>query len=148
MPTMLGMAGVGIPEGVEGCSLLAPDTRGHLYGENQSGAKATRMIRDRQRKLIWYTACKRFQLFDMMEDQREGHNLAADARQAETPDRLKALLRGHLYGSDLGRVDGDGFVGLHEPADTTPDNRGLSRQRGLHYPQVPASDPAVAMASA
>lgn len=45
-------------------------------------------------------------------------------------------------------VDGDGFVGLPEPADTTPDNRGLSGQRGLHYPQVSASDPAVAVGSA
>lgn len=45
-------------------------------------------------------------------------------------------------------VDGDGFVGLPEPADTTPDNRGLSGQRGFHYPQVPARDPAVAVESA
>lgn len=70
MPTMLGMAGVGIPEGVEGCSLLAPDTRGHLYGENQSGAKATRMIRDHQHKLIRSPAGNRFQLFDMFDDPR------------------------------------------------------------------------------
>ncbi|MHA7867941.1 MAG: hypothetical protein ACX93U_10645 [Salipiger thiooxidans] len=96
MPTMLGMAGVAIPEGVEGCSLLAPDTRGHLYGENQSGAKATRMIRARQHKLIWYPAGNRSQLFDMMEDPRGRHNLAADPTLAETPDRLQALLRGHL----------------------------------------------------
>ncbi|NVK60788.1 MAG: sulfatase-like hydrolase/transferase [Rhodobacteraceae bacterium] len=148
MPTMLDMAGVAIPEGVEGCSLLAPDTRDHLYGESQSGAKATRMVRDRRHKLIWYPAGNRFQLFDMMEDPREGHDLAADPAQAETLDRLKALLRGHLYGSDLEMVDGDRFVGLPEPADTTPDNRGLSGQRGFHYPQVPASDPTVAVGAA
>ncbi|MCA0847969.1 hypothetical protein [Salipiger thiooxidans] len=73
-----------------------------------------------------------------------GHDLAADP----TPDRLQALLRDRLYGSDLGTVDGDRFVGLPEPADTTPDNRGLSGQRGFHYPQVPARDTAVAVGSA
>ncbi|MHA7867942.1 MAG: hypothetical protein ACX93U_10650 [Salipiger thiooxidans] len=45
-------------------------------------------------------------------------------------------------------VEGERFVGLPEPADTTPHNRGLSGQRGFHYPQVPASDPAVAVGSA
>lgn len=70
MPTMLGMAGVAVPEGVEGCSLLAPETRDHFYGVSLSGAKATRMIRDHQHKLIRSPAGNRFQLFDMMDDPR------------------------------------------------------------------------------
>ncbi|WP_289154537.1 hypothetical protein [uncultured Salipiger sp.] len=54
---------------------------------------------------------------------------------------MRALLRGALYGEDLALVDGDRFVGLPASALRTPDNRGLSGQRGPHFPQPPASDP-------
>lgn len=148
MPTLLDLAGVPCPEGVEGRSLLAPDTRDHLYGESHLGAKASRMIRDRTHKLIWYPAGNRFQLFDMQADPRELRDLAGAPAQAATLARLRALLRGHLYGEDLALVDAEGFVGLPEPETAAPDNRGLSGQRGLHYPQVPMSDPSVAVGAA
>ncbi|MFV0334815.1 MAG: sulfatase-like hydrolase/transferase [Tropicimonas sp.] len=145
MPSMLELAGLPVPEGVEGRSLLAPERRDHIYGESHLGTKASRMVRDARHKLIWYPAGNCFQLFDMQEDPLEQRDLAADPGQADVLARLQALLRGHLYGEDLELVDGERFIGLPAFEPAMGDNRGLSGQRGFHYPQVPPSDPSVAV---
>jgi len=40
-------------------------------------------------------------------------------------------------------MDGDTFVGLPVPTEPAAPNRGLSGQRGLHYPEPPLQDPTV-----
>ena len=145
MPTMLDMAGIAAPDTVEGMSAVSETRRDHIYGESHLGAKATRMVRDARHKLIWYVAGNRFQLFDMQADPQEQVDLAGQAPLKPVEDRLRALLRASLYGEDLQFVNGDRFIGMPEPEVTVPDNRGLSGQRGFHYPQVPASDPTVAV---
>lgn len=145
MPTMLDMAGIAAPDTVEGMSAVSEKRRDHIYGESHLGAKATRMVRDARHKLIWYVAGNRFQLFDMRADPQEQVDLAGQVRLKPVEDRLRAVLRASIYGEDLQLLDGERFIGLPEPELTVPDNRGLSGQRGFHYPQVPASDPTVAV---
>ena len=48
-----------------------------------------------------------------------------------------------LYGSDREFLDGEELVGIPADPVVAKPNRGLSGQRGLHYPEPPADDPAV-----
>lgn len=141
MPTMLDLAGLAIPDSCEGMSLVSDCRRDHLYGESHLGERASRMLRDHRFKLIWYPAGNRFQLFDMHADPGECLDLSKDPAYADELKRLKKLLIGNLYGEDLTLVDGDHLVGLAEPEMPAVDNRGLSGQRGIHFPQVPPTDP-------
>jgi len=141
MPTMLDLAGIEVPETCEGISLATAARRDHLYGESHLGARASRMVRDSRHKLIWYPAGNRTQLFDMQTDPGEKHDLSADDDHVETRRRLELLLIGELYGEDLALVSGGELIGLAAPELGPVDNRGLSGQRGIHYPQVPMADP-------
>ena len=54
MPTLLDLAGLEIPETVEGSSMVRAEVRPYLYGECGVGPKSSRMIRKEQWKLIYY----------------------------------------------------------------------------------------------
>ena len=108
-------------------------TATHLYGEFREGPLATRMIRDRRYKLIYYPAGNVFQLFDLEQDPLEQCNLAGDPSLREVQDRLVGLLMGHLYGSDLEWVREGRLVGLTEREYVPTANRGLSGQRGWRF---------------
>ena len=56
---------------------------------------------------------------------------------------LKRRLREELYGEDLDAVAEDQFIGVSVPVKAVVPNRGLSGQRGLHYPAPPLQDPSV-----
>jgi arylsulfatase len=142
MPTLLEMCGLTVPDTCEGLSMIGARRRDILYGESLVGAKATRMVRAGRFKLIWYPAGNRLQLFDLADDPCELRDLASEPGSAATRDRLVAAMIGQLYGDDLAWVEGGRLVGMPAPAFGMPPNRGLSGQRGLHYPQIPASDPA------
>ncbi|HWT82287.1 MAG TPA: arylsulfatase, partial [Candidatus Methylomirabilis sp.] len=61
----------------------------------------------------------------------------------EIRTRLEAALIEHLYGDDLGWVKGGRLVGF-EPGPFSPKpNRGLSGQRGVHYPLPPVERPGI-----
>lgn len=137
MPTLLGMAGIDVPDTVEGKSMIGDDTRETFYGESLEGAKAMRMVRDNQFKLIWYPAGNRVQLFDLANDRQETHDLAGEINFAGTQSRLEKELIKYLYGDDLQWVDGDRLTGFEEPEFKIVPNRGFSAQRGLHYPVPP-----------
>ena len=143
MPTLLDLCGLPVPETCEGWSMISSRKRETFYAEALSGAKAMRMIRDGRHKLIWYPAGSRFQLFDLCEDPHELHDLSASADHREIFKSLQERLRGELYGDDLLAVDGSDFVGLAVPSSPILQNRGLSGQRGLHYPAPPLQDPSV-----
>jgi arylsulfatase A-like enzyme len=142
MPTLLDMCELTVPDTCEGLSMIGSRRRDILYGESLTGAKATRMVRDGRFKLIWYPAGNRLQLFDLADDPSELHDLAADESTAPFRERLMSALIAQLYGDDLAWVESGRLVGMPVPPFEVAPNRDLSGQRGLHYPQIPASDPA------
>lgn len=94
-PTLCDLAGIATPPGVEGFS-LAPIVRGKqkkvrdcafaVYKDIQ------RMVREDRWKLIWYPQVARFQLFDVIADPWELHDLSADAAHASKLAEMKRRL--------------------------------------------------------
>lgn len=148
MPTLLDLAGIAVPESCTGLSLVGDALRETLYCEALEDQSATRMVTDGRWKLIWYPAGNHLQLFDGAADPDERNDLAADPAHAGTRDRLAARLRRELYGVDLDWIDGDRLVGFPADAPAQAANRGLSGQRGLHYPQPPLDDPSKVVGTA
>ena len=143
MPTLLDLCGLPVPETCEGRVMVGDDRRDILYAEALDGAKAMRMVHDGRHKLLWYPAGNRFQLFDLREDPREMRDVATEPQYQAVLHSLQDRLRQELYGDDLAAMDGDTFVGLPVPTEPAAPNRGLSGQRGLHYPEPPLQDPTV-----
>jgi len=133
MPTLLGLAGIEVPETVQGRSMLG-ERRAHLYGEIGEGARATRMVHDGRHKLIYYPAGNRVQLFDLEEDPAELTDFAESPEHTETRERLEGVLIAELYGGDEEWVEDGKLVGLAGEELTPGPNRGLSGQRGGHWP--------------
>ena len=140
MPTLLDLAGVEIPDTVEGLSMVRAEKRDLFYGEIGEDAHATRMIRERRYKLIYYATGNRRQLFDLESDPRECVDLSADPRYADTLARLTEVLIGELYGGDETWVEDGHLVGLPDRQYGPGPNRGLTSQRGQHWPPPPKSD--------
>jgi len=142
MPTLLDLAAVPVPQGVDGRSLLGTP-RTSVYAEALQGPRATRMVCDGRHKLIWYPDGNHVQLFDLDADPRETDDLSDAAAARPVRERLEAALVAELYGEDLSAVEGGALRG--RPATPGPPvaNRGLSGQRGIHYPQPPVTDPSV-----
>jgi arylsulfatase A-like enzyme len=148
MPTLLDLCGLPVPDSCEGLSMVGAPRRDVLYGESLVGPKATRMVLDGRYKLIWYQAGNRVQLFDVAEDPREQRDLSEDAGHAALRETLEAALVERLYGEDLAFVEDGRLVGCPEPPFAMAPNRGLSGQRGLHFPPVPPADPAAVVGAA
>jgi hypothetical protein len=141
---VLDLCGLPIPPECEGLSMVGARRRDVLYCEALEGPKATRMVVDGRHKLIWYLAGNRFQLFDRAVDPGETTDLAEAAAHRDVRERLVAALREQLYGGDLAWVREGRLVGMAAPDLAAVPNRGLSGQRGLHYPPPPAAaDPAL-----
>lgn len=134
MPTLLDLAGVPIPDSVEGRSLLGEQTRQTLYGEMSDGEMATRMIINGTDKLVYYATGNRSQLFDLANDPDEIHDRAADPAAQDTVRRLQSLLAAELYGPDRDWLDDDGqLVGLPDRDYRPGPDRGLIGQRGWRF---------------
>jgi len=140
MPTLLDLAGVAIPDSVEGRSMFSERKREHLYGEVGEDGHATRMIHDGRYKLIYYPVGNLGQLFDTQEDPNELTNLSGSADHAETLQRLTQLLIRELYGGDERWVENGRLVGLPDRPFVPGPNKGLSSQRGQHWPPPPKTD--------
>jgi arylsulfatase A-like enzyme len=137
MPTLLDLAGVDIPESVEGISMVSGGPRAHLYGECGNGPTATRMVHDGRHKLIYYPVGNRAQLFDLDKDPREMVDLAGQESYARVEHQLRDLLAQELYGGDEAWVKNGEWVGLPDQEYVPAPNRGLSGQRGSHWPVPP-----------
>jgi arylsulfatase len=135
MPTLLDLAGLPVPEGIDGLSALGPSRRSHLYGEEGESGGATRLIRRDAFKLIYVATENRFLLFDLEADPRELRNLADDLAYGEIFRELLGLLQTELYGNDLGWVSDGEWVG-HRAADEAPAawNLNLGNQRSYLFP--------------
>ncbi|GAB5375540.1 MAG: hypothetical protein AcusKO_20020 [Acuticoccus sp.] len=135
------MAGVDVPETCEGLSMVGETRRETLYGEALEGQRATRMIHDGRHKLIFYPAGGVIQLFDLETDPSERADRAEDPAYAAVRARLEQALAGELYGEDAPLGEGGRRTGRPAEKVALKPNRGLSGQRGLHYPQPPLDDP-------
>ncbi len=137
MPTLLDLAGIPIPATVEGLSMVGETRRDLLYGECGEDAMATRMVFDGRYKLIYYPVGNHVQLFDVVADPDETRNLAGRAEVAAEQERLTQRLIAELYGGDLAWVQDGRLVGLPDRAYAPRPDRGLSGQRGIHWPPPP-----------
>ena len=140
MPTLLGLAGIEPPAHCEGMSMFGEARRDHVYGAwgasaNPEGAASSRMIRDERYKLIYYPKGNCTQLFDMVEDRNELHDLAGDPAHAETVARLQGVLIDHLRDDELEWLADGQLVGYPDaPRAERGTVRHFMNQRGPHYP--------------
>ena len=140
MPTLLDLAGIPIPETVEGMSMVGTKKREWCYGEIDEGVHATRMVRDARYKLVYYATGNVRQLFDLQEDPRELVDLADDATHSAVLERLTGYLVSHFYDEDERWIENGALVGLPDRAFTPGPNKGLTSQRGAHWPPPPATN--------
>lgn len=134
MPTLLDLAGIEVPDSVQGLSMIGETRRDFLYGEVGRGQRATRMVRAGRYKLIYYAAGNCVQLFDLQDDPEELFDLAADPERAEVRCALEELLVEQLGGEDESWVVDGQLVGLPAAEWRPGSNKGLSGQRGGHWP--------------
>ncbi|WP_102345170.1 sulfatase-like hydrolase/transferase [Bacillus sp. Marseille-P3661] len=112
MPTLLDMCNLPIPETVEGISLLNKgNKREYVYGELWEDDRATRMIRNEQFKLIYYSVGNQFQLFDVINDPKEMVDLSDHPEYKNVKQELTDILISRLYGSDLDWLNDGELVG-------------------------------------
>jgi arylsulfatase A-like enzyme len=134
MPTLLDLAGLEIPESVEGISMVGEKQRDYLYGEVGEDFTAMRMIRQGDFKLIYYPTGNYLQLFNLQDDPHEMNDLSQSEAHAGIREELTQRLIGELYGGDEECVRDGKLCGTPEPPFTAMPNRGLSGQRGSHWP--------------
>lgn len=133
MPTLLELAGIPVPETVEGESVFSDRKRTFLYGEQGEGRDATRMIREQRFKLIYYPDGNRFQLFDLEADPRECRDLSGDPGHREIQSRLQSELAAQLYGGDEGWIQDGRWMGLRRELNASVPYFEYSGQRGMEF---------------
>jgi muconolactone delta-isomerase len=139
MPTLLNFAGVEAPESVEGLSMVGKTQREVLLAGCRDDASATRMATDGRYKLIWYPTGNTLQLFDLEADPQELHDRSADAPLASVRRRLEAALMEGAWSMDLDWIRDGKLVGAPAREFRGHANRGLSGQRGHHFPPPPVA---------
>jgi arylsulfatase len=112
VPTLLTLAGIDVPAHVGGESLTAESKRAYSYGELWEDDRATRMIRTKNYKLIYYPTGNCFQFFDIKHDPDELNDLIDNGQYSTVIDEMKDILQKHLYGGDETYVVNGEFVGL------------------------------------
>jgi arylsulfatase A-like enzyme len=140
MPTLLELAGIPIPDTVEGLSMVGERRREWFFGEIGENATATRMIHDGRHKLIYYPVGNCTQVFDLEEDPREQRDVAGEPAYAGVLARLTERLASELHGGDEAWLRDGRLVGLPGQRYRLQPNRGLSGQRGGHWPPPPKMD--------
>lgn len=124
MPTILDLAGMPLPFGVEGRSLL-PLMRGEtLPWRNRlhiEHAPVYHCLTDGKEKYIWFVADGREQFFRLTSDPSECRNLAAVPEEVERISYWRNLLIGELKNRSEGFTDGERLMpGRPYPAVCQP----------------------------
>jgi arylsulfatase len=132
-PTLLDLAGLPVPDCMEGLSLAGGEKREFLYAEHWEGDIASRMVRDERYKLVYYPVGNVRQLFDLQEDRKETRDLSTSPEHSEIVNRLTKVLIGCLYGDDLNWVHDGDLEGLPDKPSPPSRSRGLGGQRGLRF---------------
>lgn len=118
MPTLLELAGIDVPHGVEGRSLAsrlrgqgAGPWRDYLHGEHVLFEQSLQWIRWRSQapenhalKYVWWSQDGREQLFDLTEDPGELHDRATDPTAATHLEAGRQALVNELTGREEGFV--------------------------------------------
>jgi arylsulfatase A-like enzyme len=131
-PTIAGLAGVDLPQGVEGLDLSglwrgeATAVRGQIYTAYEDKMRA---VRDDRFKLITYPLLGHVQLFDLEHDPWELENLADDTEHARVRARLEALLE-----SEHSRLDDPHPLVVDEKASMEFDYESIERVPDEHQP--------------
>jgi arylsulfatase len=140
MPTLLSLAGIPIPAGVEGIPMVGSAEREYSYSlwsnEESEGIGPTRMVRDSRFKLIYYAAGNVTQFFDLEQDPDELRDEADNPAFNAEKQRLEAELIDFLAKSESDKKwtrNGE-LVGLEPSKYEAKPNRGLYGQRGSHWP--------------
>lgn len=108
MPTVLELAGVPIPDSVDGRSLMGQVSgergtwRTEIHGEHVHFGQSLQWVTDGRRKYLWASGRGVEQFFDLDADPHELHDLSDD------PDRAAEVAdwRGRLIGYLTGRAEG------------------------------------------
>jgi arylsulfatase len=97
------------------------------------------MMHDGRFKLIYYAVGNRMQLFDLHEDPHELRDLGTSKEHKAIREDLTQLLIKELYGADVEWLKDGRLIGLPEMTVEAEVNRGLSNQRGTHWPPPPVT---------
>lgn len=139
MPTLLDLAGLPIPDALDGISAIGSARRTTLFGECRELRSATRMMHDGRHKLIWYPSGNHIQLFDLATDPLEMHDVSTDPAYGKVRTSLEGELAQCVYGGDEAWVRDGRLVG-YQPGEYVPEpSRTFGNQRGLQYPPPPTS---------
>ncbi len=124
MPTVLEMAGVDIPDTVDGLSLMpfvtgpGPSSwREEIHGEHTHFDQSLHWVTDGRRKYLWASARGVEQFFDLETDPQELHNLIDDPERTEEVADWRGRLIGYLTGREEGFV-ADGALVTGRPVQT------------------------------
>jgi len=104
MPTLLALAGVDIPDTVDGVNLFsdAPAERELIHGEHLAAGGSVQFMVSDHDKYVWYSSDGHELYFDLAKDPGETHNAIADAEYTERV----AYLRGALIEALAWREEG------------------------------------------
>ena len=117
-PTLMELCDIPVPPTVEGLSLIGERGRDHIYGLHDDNDTATRMVRDRRHKLIYYPAGNVVQLFDLDNDPDELRDVSDDPAYSTVHDELTDVLIQRMYGDDRRWTDGDRLIGMPAPEES------------------------------
>ncbi len=124
MPTVLDVLGLTIPNTVNGLSML-PLVQGknctwrdYAHGEHcscYSPDEEMQYLTDGKVKYIWFPRTGREQLFDLLCDPQELHNLSDEPQCAEQLKKMRLRLVSELSSRDCGLTTGDQLVVQNAP---------------------------------
>jgi len=116
MPTLLDCAGLEIPQTVEGESLLplatgrSDSVREYVHGEHVAFGQSIHYLTDGREKYVWLSGSGHEQLFDLVKDPQELHDLAGRGRCAERVAHWRRILVKELQGREEGFTDGGQLI--------------------------------------